>query len=99
MTRFTVREATTFFRSYEVKCEEKLVQEWMDSIDLDDDTQPLSEEDLHEFNEWRRWKGTAYEEGIDDQTKIARLIEENRALMIEVELLKKEKCESESIFL
>ncbi|MDR7002177.1 hypothetical protein J2Y67_004673 [Neobacillus niacini] len=26
----TVKEATLFFRSYEVKCDEQLVGEWMD---------------------------------------------------------------------
>lgn len=36
-------------------------------------------------------KGTAYEEGIDDQTKIARLLEEVNGLKSEIAVLKKEK--------
>ncbi|MGG1815094.1 hypothetical protein ABDI16_24120, partial [Cytobacillus firmus] len=48
-------------------------------------------DDLYYFNEWCRWKGTPYEEGIDDQTKIARLLEEINDLQSEVSALKKEK--------
>lgn len=29
----------------------------------------VSEDDLYRFNEWCRWKGTAYEERIGDQAK------------------------------
>lgn len=36
-------------------------------------------------------KGTAYEEGIDDQTKIARLLEEVNELKSDISLLNKEQ--------
>lgn len=31
---------------------------------------------MYNFSDWLRVKGTAYEEGIDDKTKIVRLLEE-----------------------
>lgn len=87
-----VSKAKKFFRSYGVKCDEKLVEEWLTH---NSSSKALShnfyEEDLYDFNEWCRWKDTAYEEGIDDKTKIARLLEEINELKCEIVVLKKEK--------
>lgn len=41
-------------------------------------------------NDWNRFKGTAYEEGIDDKTKIARLVDEVSDLREEISNLKHE---------
>jgi hypothetical protein len=41
--------------------------------------------------EWYRLKGKGYEEGIDDQIKISRLLEEEGELISEISLLKKQK--------
>jgi len=49
------------------------------------------EDDLYRNNDWCRVKGTHYEEGIDDKTKIARLLEEVASLKKQVEQLKSEK--------
>jgi len=69
-----------------------LVEEWLETTP---DTKifnfQVSEDDLYDFNEWCRWKGTAYENGIDDKTKIARLLDEINELKCELSLLKKEK--------
>ena len=46
---------------------------------------PIDEDDLYRFKDWYRWKGTAYETGIDDQTRIARLLEEITKLNKEIE--------------
>jgi hypothetical protein len=91
MSVLGLKETTKFFRSYGLKCEEKLIEEWLKTISKKDLTNQVCEDDLYEFNEWYRWKGTAYEEGIDDQTKIARLLEEIDELRSEISLLKKEK--------
>lgn len=76
----TAKEATRFFLSYEVKCDTKLVSEWMDKCpvgrDLRDVKEEIAEWDMYNFSDWLSLYGTAYEEGIDEQTKIARLLEE-----------------------
>lgn len=72
MSVLALTKTTKFFRSYGVKCDDKLVEEWLNTTPTTKDYQ-VSEDDLYNFNKWCKWKGTAYEEGIDDQTKIARL--------------------------
>lgn len=87
MSAFTAMEITEFFDSYGSMCDEKLVQEWMDDPNTRIINNPICEDDLHRFNDWYRWKGTAYETGINDQTKIARLLEEITKLKKEIEAL------------
>ncbi|MGU4885134.1 hypothetical protein MAY10_25095, partial [Escherichia coli] len=85
-----------FFRSYGLKCEDKLVEEWLNATSITKDfNDQVCEDDLYEFNDWCSLKGTAYEEGIVDQTKIARLLEEVNGLKSEIALLKKDKEELE----
>lgn len=91
MSVLTLGHTTKFFRSYGIKCDDQLVEEWLKTIPTEDLSNQVSEDDLYDFNEWCRWKGTAYEEGIDDQTKIARLLEEINELKSEISLLKQEK--------
>lgn len=94
MGTFTVKEATEFFHSYEMKCDEKDVEEWMNDPYTKRKIQNckhVDEGDLYDFSEWLRWKGTAYEYGIDDQTKIARLLKEIDGLKDQIEALEKEK--------
>lgn len=94
MGQFSVTEATKFFRTYGSKCSEELVQEWMD--DSESISSHVCEDDLYRFNDWYRWKGTAYEEGIDDQTKITRLVNEIKELRHEIALLKRQRDNSNS---
>ncbi|WP_079709891.1 hypothetical protein [Paraliobacillus ryukyuensis] len=70
-------ETIKFFRSYGVKCDEKSVEEWLSNTSSTEDVNnQVCEGDLYNFNDWCRRKGTAYEEGIDDQLRIARLLED-----------------------
>jgi len=97
MSRIPLTETIKFFRSYGVKCDEKWVEEWLNvTSHTRDVNHQIGEEDLYEFNEWCRWKDTAYEKGLDDQTKIERLLEEIADLKSEISLLKKEKEELEN---
>lgn len=93
----TVKKATLFFRSYELKCDEKLVGEWMDDNpvgrELKDLRSELDEWDMYAFSDWCSVRGTAYEDGIDDQTKIARLLEEVANLKKKNDELQKENSE------
>ncbi|WP_026562902.1 hypothetical protein [Bacillus sp. J37] len=92
MSELALTKTIKFFRSYGLKCEEKLVEEWLKATSTTkDSSHQVGEDDLYEFNEWCRMKGTAYEEGIDDQTKIARLLEEMNGLKSEIAVLKKKK--------
>lgn len=90
----TVKEATRFFRSHEVKCDEKLVGEWMDKCPVGRDLRGLRDDidewDMYNFSDWFRLNGTAYEDGIDEQTKIARLLEEVAQLREKNEKLQEE---------
>lgn len=93
----TVKDATRFFRSHEVKCDENLVAEWMEKSpvgrSLRDLNNEIDEWDMYSFCDWWRVHGTAYEEGIDDKTKIARLLEEIADLKKENEELRMENLE------
>ncbi|WBX79472.1 hypothetical protein PD280_17480 [Virgibacillus salarius] len=53
------------------------------------------EEEVYRFIEAYRWEGTAFEEGIDDQTKIERLLEEITDLKKQIVKLQEEKAELE----
>lgn len=55
--------------------------------------QAIERKDLEEFVENSRWEGTAYEKGIDDQTKIERLLEEVMELKRENNRLYKENTD------
>lgn len=93
----TVKEVTHFFRSYEVKCDEKVVAEWMEKNPvgrkLRDDKEAIDEWDMYNFSDWWRVYGTAQEEGIDDKTKITRLLEEIADLKKANEELRMENLE------
>ncbi|MFD1039641.1 hypothetical protein ACFQ3N_14725 [Virgibacillus byunsanensis] len=91
MSAITVKEAMKFFYSYGLKWDEKLVQEWMNDPHTKITSNQACEDDLHRFNDWCKWKDTAYEEGIDDQTKIANLLEEINDLKSEISSLKTEQ--------
>ncbi|WP_456276503.1 hypothetical protein [Bacillus sp. AK128] len=91
MKRLEAVETMIFFRSYGVKCEENLVQQWLIESQTERKSS-VSEEDLYQFNEWCRWKGTPYEEGIDEKTKMDRLLEENKNLKNEIRNLRNEKA-------
>jgi len=93
MNALVITETMRFFRSYGLKCDEKLIEEWLETTIPSTKTfdYQVSEDDLYAFNEWCRWKGTAYENGIDDKTKIVRLLDEINELKCELSLLKKEK--------
>lgn len=72
MERFTVKEATEFFRSNGARCDEKLVQEWMNDTKISTSNE-IGMDDFFSFDAWHIQKGTAYEEGITDKVRIVRL--------------------------
>lgn len=95
MSVLDAKEAIRFFKSYGFRVDEESVKEWVEDknqkAELTCGSRPIVEEDLYRYNDWCSVKGTAYEEGIDDRTKIARLLEEVTQLKMEVKNLKSEK--------
>lgn len=92
MRRFTVKEATKFFRSSNTDCNEKLVQEWMDDTKTININYGVSKDDLISFEMWNRARGTAYEDGISDRERIARLFVEIGELKQKIVTLTREKA-------
>lgn len=89
-----VEETIRLFKSYGLKVDENSVNEWVRENNKKISTaykRQVIEDDLYRYNDWCRVKGTHYEEGIDDKTKIARLLEEVASLKKQVEQLKSEK--------
>lgn len=100
MKVLNAEETIRFFRSYGVKDEES-VKAWVEennkNADPNSKNQPVDEWDLYDYNTQCYVKGTAYEPGIDDKTKIERLIEENALLKKEIEELRAEKYRLEKL--
>lgn len=91
MASFTAKEATQFFRTYELKCDEELVQEWLNQTNNKYHNTSVTEELVWAFTDWWKQQGTACEDGIDDKTKIERLIIEIQRLEEENSKLREEK--------
>jgi len=95
MTHLTEKEATLLMHSYGMKCDVKKVKQWLKEGTLkgieNDGDYSIAEDEVYSFLEAYRWEGTAYEEGIDDKTKINRLLEEIANLKQKVSELEKEK--------
>jgi len=99
MGKLTEKEATLLMHSYGIKCDVKLVKEWLNDGKLKgnetDGIYTIEESAVYDFLELLRWEGTAYEPGIDDQTKLSRLLEEVNDYRQRVEKLEEEKSELE----
>jgi hypothetical protein len=80
MSVINAEEAIRFFKTYAFRLDEVSVKEWAEEYNKNADTpcesRPIEEKDLYTYNLWSVLKGTAYEDGIDDKTKIVRLLEE-----------------------
>ncbi|MBU9713487.1 hypothetical protein [Evansella tamaricis] len=99
MSSLNAEEAISFFKSYGFRVDEESVREWIKDnnkmANMPYKRRPIVENDLYRYNDWCKVKGTAYEEGIDDRTKVARLLTENSLLKKEIEKLKAEKQQLE----
>ncbi|NMD72872.1 hypothetical protein HHO41_21900 [Bacillus sp. DNRA2] len=95
MSVLRMNEVTRFLKVMGTRFDEESVQEWLNECNkaANDkyNSRGMTEDDLYDFNEWLRCKGTAYENGIDDKTKISRLLDEISNLKQEIETLISEK--------
>jgi len=93
------QEATSLLHSYGIKCDKAMVKQWLIEGQIKgiekNGNYNVEEIEVYDFLETYRWEGTAYEKGIDDQTKITRLLEEIQDLKRQVSKLEKEKAELE----
>ncbi|MCQ2009517.1 hypothetical protein NOM01_05825 [Sporolactobacillus sp. STSJ-5] len=83
----TCEDAFQYLQTYGLKCKQAEVAQWLKEDGLITNQEELNEDVLERFNDWHRWKGTAYEADIDQPTQINRLIEENAKLRKEIEKL------------
>ncbi|MCM3390630.1 hypothetical protein M3649_21340 [Ureibacillus chungkukjangi] len=99
MGKLTEKEATLLMNSYGIKCDVKLVKEWLNEGKFKgnetDGIYTIEESAVYDFLELLRWEGTAHEPGIDDQTKLSRLLEEVNDYRQRVKKLEEEKSELE----
>jgi hypothetical protein len=60
MSKLSVKVVTLFFRSYGLKYETELVEEWLNTDPyvpkIDGEIHQISEEYIYRFNDWLRWK-------------------------------------------
>ncbi len=101
MSLLNTEEAIRFFNSYGFRVDEGSVKEWVEEnnkrANSMGEIRPIVEDDLYRYNDWCYVKGTAYEEGIDDKTKIKRLLEDVSLLKKEVKSLKEQKRHLEDL--
>ncbi len=95
----TISEAIKLLHNHEIECDEKDVLQWITEGKIiatengkDYDIDELA---VLDFLIDLSLIGTAYEKGIDDQTKIERLLAEVKELHQEVDQLRREKMELE----
>ena len=99
MNTFNLKETTAVLHSYGFKCDTELVSHWISEGNIksieNGGVYEVLEEEVYRFIEAYRWEGTAFEEGIDDQTMIGRLLEEITDLKKQIVKLQEEKAELE----
>jgi len=99
MNTFNLKETTALLHTYGFKCDMKMVSHWISEGNIksieNGEAYEVLEEEVYRFIEVYRWEGTASEEGIDDQTKIERLLEEIVDLKGQIIKLQKEKAKLE----
>lgn len=96
MPELTVQDAAFLMHSYGIKCDMAKVKQWISEGKLkgiqNNGIYLTDEDEVYNFLEAYRWEGTAYEKGIDDKTKISRLLEEIADLKKQVSSLQDEKA-------
>lgn len=84
MTILSEHETARMMHSYGIKCDKETVKQWVKDGTLkgiiSGCVYEIHIDDVEEFLYDYRWNGTAFERGIDDSTKIQRLLDEVYAL-------------------
>lgn len=97
MTILTEQKATFLMHSYGIKCDREKVKQWLCEGKLkgilNNGIYTIKEDEVYNFLESYRWEGTIYEDGIDNQTRIDRLLGEIAGLNQHISKLQKENRE------
>lgn len=96
----TVREAVELLCNHRITSSEQMVRRWLRQGKIKGVISQnrkvgwrICKWELLDFMESLRWAGTAYEEGIDDATKIKRLLKEIDELKLQIQELEKENAQ------
>ena len=80
MTILNADETIRFIHSNGMKCNMETLKQWIEDGRLkgtiNDSLYEIHMDDIEEFLYDYQWNGTAFERGIDDSTKIQRLLDE-----------------------
>jgi hypothetical protein len=94
MNLLTLEESISLLHSYGIKCNTATVRKWISEGKIEKITKSeeirISGEEIENFLHRYQWEGTAYEPGLDDQAKIAKLLEEVKELRLENKRLRTE---------
>lgn len=100
MAILNLREALAIFLEHhitinDVRINEHMIEEWLregkiKGVQTRDGGWKVSEDEIDRYIYSLQWEGTAYEEGIDDKTRIDRLYKEVYELRKQIEELKHE---------
>ncbi|WP_157404749.1 helix-turn-helix domain-containing protein [Shouchella shacheensis] len=95
----TIAEAVELLHNYEIECSEKDVRQWITEGEIEATENGadynIKEQAVLSFLVDLSYVGTAYEKGINDETKIVRLEEKVGALQKEIDKLRCEKLKLE----
>ncbi|MTW88339.1 hypothetical protein F3157_22455 [Virgibacillus dakarensis] len=91
----TLLETIKLLHNYEIECDEEDVRQWINEGKIkakeNGNDYKVDEPDVLDFLVDLSYVGTAYEKGIDDKTKIERLMTEVEELQKENDKLYREK--------
>lgn len=80
MANLNIEEAMILLRACGRRCDKHKVEQWLMEGKLNgtesEGIYTINEEDIYRFLEVHKWLGTAYEKGLDDKTKVSRLLED-----------------------
>lgn len=103
MTLLTLKEALGIFLEHQIYVDdvlinEQIIEDWLRTGEIQgvqqrDGRWKISEDEIDRYIYALQWEGTAYEEGIDDKTRIDRLRKEIYELRKKIEELEQENYE------
>lgn len=80
MPNLDVKEAMVLLRACGRRCNMHKVEQWVMEGKLkgteSEGIYTFDEEEIYRFLDTYKWEGTAYEKGLDDKTKVSRLLED-----------------------
>jgi hypothetical protein len=80
MSILNVEEIMILLRACGRRCNKHTVEQWLMHGKLkgteSEGSYTVEEEEVYKFLNSYKWEGTAYEKGLDDKTKVSRLLED-----------------------